>query len=117
MMLIFILVFLTMWIVGGWTMFQKAGQPGWACVIPIYNMIVLVRVARLPAWWVLLAIIPYIGWLFGLVVHVSVANRFGRGVLFGLCMGVLPFVFYPVIGLGNSRYEGDTLAALDDVFA
>ncbi|MBX7127233.1 MAG: signal peptidase I, partial [Cyclobacteriaceae bacterium] len=44
-----------------WKIFEKAGKPGWASLIPIYNIIVLVQIAGKPVWWVLLMFIPLVG--------------------------------------------------------
>ena len=45
-------------IAGLWRVFTKAGKPGWAALIPIYNLIVLLQIAGKPAWWLLLFLIP-----------------------------------------------------------
>src|SRR3982750_1840174 len=44
--------------VGLWKGYVKAGQPGWAILIPIYNLIVLLKIARKPEWWFFLMLIP-----------------------------------------------------------
>ncbi len=51
----FFLVFVVIGIValiGIWKVFAKAGQPGWAVLIPVYNFIILLRIAGLPWYWV-----------------------------------------------------------------
>ena len=45
-------------IAGLWRVFTKAGKPGWAALIPIYNLIVLLQITGKPAWWLLLFLIP-----------------------------------------------------------
>lgn len=52
------LLFLAAVAIGRWKVFEKAGQPGWAAVVPVYNLIVLLRVAQRPLWWVILYPIP-----------------------------------------------------------
>jgi len=42
-----------------WKIFSKAGQPGWAAIIPIYNFIVWCKIVGRPAWWVLLLLICF----------------------------------------------------------
>lgn len=37
-------------LVGMWKMFVKAGKPGWACLIPIYNTIVMLQIVQKPIW-------------------------------------------------------------------
>ena len=45
-------------LVGMWKMFEKAGQPGWGCIIPIYNLYLLTKIAEKPWWWIIMFIIP-----------------------------------------------------------
>ena len=86
-----------------WRVFERAGQPGWAVVVPIYNAVVLLRVARMSAWWVLLLVVPIVNLLVLLVAAVGVAHRFERSAAFGFGLWVLPFVFYPVLALDAGR--------------
>ncbi|MFO0261358.1 MAG: DUF5684 domain-containing protein, partial [Planctomycetota bacterium] len=37
-----------------WIIFTKAGQPGWASLIPFYNLYVMLQIVGKPAWWLLL---------------------------------------------------------------
>jgi hypothetical protein len=84
-------------IVSMWKVFEKAGERGWACLIPIYNFYVLLRIGEQPAWWLLLLFIPFVNFIVVILVMISVANRFGRGAGFGLGLTFLPFVFFPVL--------------------
>jgi len=59
--LIFMLVIAVIFIIGMWKTFVKAGQPGWAAIIPIYNAYILTQIAGRPGWWVLLMLIPLVG--------------------------------------------------------
>lgn len=90
---------------GLWTMFVKAGQPGWAAVIPIYNLYVLFKIAGKSFWWLLLLLVPVVNLVVLFLVTMAVATRFGKGFLFGLGMLFLPFVFYPMLGFGSSTYR------------
>src|SRR5690242_8865837 len=62
-----------------WKVFTKAGKPGWACLIPIYNLIVLLAIAGKPAWWVVLFLIPIVSFVMTILMYVGLANRFGKG--------------------------------------
>ena len=57
--------------IGQWKTFEKAGQPGWAAIIPIYATVMVVQVSKKPMWWVavilLAGIIPFFGGLVALV--------------------------------------------------
>jgi ABC-type sulfate transport system permease subunit len=90
---------------GIWKVFTKAGQPGWAVLIPIYNAYVLCKVAGKSGWWVLLMMIPCVGFIFGILVTVGVAQNFGKGIGFALGLIFLPFIFYPILGFGDASYQ------------
>lgn len=104
-------------LIGMWKTFSKAGQPGWAAIIPIYNLVVLFRVAGQSGWLALtflLNFIPVIGglaWL-GIVIwnHVNVSKRFGHGVGFALGLVFLAPIFWLILGFGSSKYVGDQAA-------
>jgi len=90
-------------IIGLWKVFTKAGKPGWAAIVPIYNMIVLLEIAGKPLWWFILLIIPGVNFIALLFVSLAIAARFGKGTGFGLGLWLLPFIFYPILGFGDSR--------------
>lgn len=115
-MFVFALVGLVV-LVGMWKTFSKAGQPGWAAIIPIYNLVVLFRIAGQSGWLALtflLNFIPVVGvlaWL-GIVIwnHVNVSKRFGHGVGFALGLVFLAPIFWLILGFGSSKYVGDQAA-------
>ena len=92
-------------IAGVWKTFTKAGEPGWAAIIPIYNVIVLCRIAGKPEWWVLLFLIPIVNFVVAILVAVGVAENFGKSALFGLGLAFLGFIFYPILGFGDAQYR------------
>jgi len=91
-------------IVSMWKVFSKAGQPGWAILIPIYNFYVLCKVAAKPGWWVILMFIPVVNFVIGILVALGVAQQFGKGAGFGVGLIFLPFIFYPILAFGNATY-------------
>src|SRR5215468_3252945 len=91
---------------GMWKVFQKAGKPGWAAIIPIYNLIVLLQITGKPLWWIILYLIPFVNLVVLVLVSLELAKRFGKGVGFGIGIALLPFIFYPVLGFGPDRYLG-----------
>lgn len=93
-------------IAGIWKVFTKAGRPGWACLVPIYNVIVLLQIAGRPGWWLLLMFIPFVNIIVSFVVVMDIAKAFGKGAGFGLGLFFLGFVFYPILGFGDAQYEG-----------
>jgi hypothetical protein len=107
--LVFLVVYLgiiVLAIAGLWATFTKAGKPGWACIIPIYNVIVLLEIVGRPIWWFLLFFIPLVNLIIAILVNLDLAKAFGKGAGFGLGLIFLPFIFYPILGFGDARYQG-----------
>lgn len=94
-----------------WKVFSKAGQPGWAAIIPIFNMYVLCKVAGRPGWWVILMLIPLVNFIILIIVSIDVAKNFGKGAGFGIGLFLLPFIFYPILGFGSAQYQGGGASA------
>ena len=93
-------------IAGFWKVFTKAGEAGWQSIIPIWNIIVLLRIVGRPAWWVILFIIPLVNIVISLIVALNLAKSFGKGGGFGVGLWLLSFIFYPVLGFGSATYVG-----------
>ncbi|MBW8884453.1 MAG: signal peptidase I [Planctomycetia bacterium] len=98
-------------IAGLWGVFAKAGKPGWAAIIPIYNAIVLLEIAGKPLWWIILFFIPCVNIVIAILVAMDVAKNFGKGAGFGLGLAFLPFIFYPILGFSDARYQPVVAAA------
>ena len=93
-----------LWIVALWKIFSKAGQPGWAAIVPIYNYIVWCKIVGRPAWWVLLLLICFP--IFYIILSIDLAKSFGKGVGFGIGLILLPFIFALILGFGSAQYQG-----------
>jgi hypothetical protein len=89
-----------------WKVFAKAGQPGWACLIPIYNLYVLCKIAGRPGWWLLLMLIPLVNFVIIIILCIDIAKSFGNGAGFGLGLAILGFIFWPILGFGSAQYQG-----------
>jgi len=109
--LIIYLAIVVLVIAGLWKVFAKAGQPGWAILIPIYNLYVLLQIVGRPAWWLLLFIVPLVNLVVAIMVAIDVAKAFGKGTGFGLGLAFLGPIFYPILGFGGSTYQGAPNAA------
>lgn len=106
--IVFLLMYLAMIVLviaGMWTTFAKAGKPGWAAIVPIYNIIVLLEIVGKPLWWIVLFLVPCVNFVMPIVVGLEVAKVFGKGQGFGLGLGFLPFIFYPILGFGDAKYH------------
>jgi hypothetical protein len=112
-MLIFMVVFiLTIFIVGivmvisMWKIFEKADKPGWACLVPIYNNMVMAEIGGKESWFGLLPMIPYIGVIWSIWIQNRLSKSFGKEVGFTLGMIFLPLIFFPILAFGSAEYVG-----------
>ncbi|MFP4527309.1 MAG: DUF5684 domain-containing protein [Candidatus Kapaibacterium sp.] len=105
-MFIIWLAIVVLMIAGMWKIFEKAGKPGWAAIIPIYNMIVLLEIIDRPLWWIILLFIPIVNIVFGILITIELAKSFGKDMAYAIGMILLPFIFYPMLGFGDAQFEG-----------
>ena len=108
MMVYLVILFIcVMCIAGLWRVFVKAGQPGWACLIPIYSNVVMARIAGLPIWTVLLLFVPFIGAFVGIYTIHRMFAAFGKSVIWtiGMFTPAAPFLFL-ALGFGDAQYQG-----------
>jgi len=87
-----------------WKVFTKAGQPGWASLIPIYNTYIMLKMAGKPGWWLLLLLIPFVNLIFAIILVIAIAERFGKGVGFALGMIFLSLIFWAILAFGDAKY-------------
>jgi hypothetical protein len=105
MMFVYLALFVIT-VIGLWKVFEKAGKPGWAAIIPIYNIIVLLEIVGKPAWWVILFLIPIVGFIMWIIVANQLSISFGQGIGITILLIFLSFVGFMVIGFGSARYLG-----------
>lgn len=98
------LIAFVLFVVSGWKVFEKANQPGWASIVPIYNFVVLLHVVRKPIWWVILSFVPIVNIVVSIIVAHELAKAFGKGVGFTIGLIILPIIFLPVLGFGKATY-------------
>ena len=98
---------------GMWKVFTKAGEKGWKCIIPIYNLVILFRISGLSPWIIfgyLASIIPFVGWIVCLGITIyqcnSLAKSFGKDVGYTIGLVLLPTIFYLILGFGKAEYVG-----------
>jgi hypothetical protein len=89
-----------------WKIFVKAGQPGWAGIIPFYNWWVMLKIVGRPGWWFILFLIPIVNIVILIIVYNDLSKSFGKGVGFTLGMIFLGFIFFPILAFGPARYLG-----------
>jgi hypothetical protein len=98
-------------IAGLWKIFTKAGKPGWAAIIPIYNTYIICKIAGKPGWWVLLLMIPFVNIIFAILLMVELARSFGKGIGYAVGLILLNVIFIPMLGFGDAAYQGAPAAA------
>lgn len=106
------LIFAILIIAGMWRMFVKAGKPGWAAIIPIYNIYVLLQIVGRPGWWLILFFIPFLNIIIALIVSIDLAKSFDKSAAWGI---ILLFIFnaigYLILGFGDASYKGPAAAS------
>ena len=98
-------------IVCQWKVYVKAGKPGWASLIPIYNIVVLLEIVRKPIWWLVLMLIPVVNVVIAILIMIELAKVFGKDGGFTVGLILLPIVFYPILAFGDAQYIGDQTEA------
>lgn len=99
------LVIAIVMIVALWKVFTKAGKPGWASLIPIYNAYVMLIIAGKPGWWLILMFIPVANIVVAILAAIGLAQNFGKGGGFAAGLILLPVIFYPILAFGASEYQ------------
>lgn len=105
-MFIFITILVIITIAAQWRIYEKAGKPGWAAIIPIYNIIVLMEIIGKPWWWLLLLLFPPTTLIFAIWSINLLSKSFGQGVGFTIGLLLVGIIFYPMLAFGNYEYKG-----------
>ncbi len=87
-----------------WKVYTKAGKPGWAAIIPIYNLVVLLQIAHKPLWWIVMFLIPVVNFIFLILLYIELAKSFGKSGGFAAGLIFLGIIFFPILGFGSSEY-------------
>ena len=104
--IIFYVLIIVLNIAAMWKVFEKAGKPGWAAIIPIYNLIVLVEIIGKPIWWFLLMIFPCTSLIFVIWAYNLLAKSFGKSEGFTVGLVLLNPIFMCILGFGDAVYLG-----------
>lgn len=101
----FYLAVLVLTFIIAWKVYEKAGKPGWAAIVPIYNIIVLLEIVGKPMWWVILFFIPIVNLIVSILVYIELAKRFGQGIGFAIGLLLLPVIFMAILAFGGAQYQ------------
>jgi hypothetical protein len=101
------LIFVVILIAAMWKIYVKAGKPGWAAIIPIYNIWVLMEIIGRPGWWLILFFIPFVNFVISIIVAIDLAKVFGKSAVYGIVLlwffNVIGFL---MLGFGDAKYQG-----------
>lgn len=102
---VFWLIWLVLILVAGWKMYVKAGQQGWVSLIPIINILGLLKIVHRPWWWILLMLIPFVNFVVAIIIMLDLAKAFAHGVGMALLLILLTPIGYLMLGFGGSQYQ------------
>ncbi|MFC2080184.1 DUF5684 domain-containing protein [Bacteroidota bacterium] len=112
MLIVIYIALVVLYLVSMWKVFTKAGKPGWAILIPIYDIIVLLEIVGKPWWWLLLIMfVPVANVIFAIWMLNLLSLSFGKTAGFTLGLLFLSPIFIPILGLGKAEYKGPAGAA------
>ncbi|MBA4384021.1 MAG: signal peptidase I [Anaerolinea sp.] len=94
-----------------WKIYVKAGKPGWAAIVPIYNILVQLEIVGRPWWYLLLLLVPVVNIVIGIMILFDLAKVFGKGTGFGFGLLFLSFIFIPILAFGDAQYQAPVVAA------
>lgn len=107
-LMVFLLALTVLTIVAKWKINTKAGQPGWACLIPVYNLYVELRIAGMSPLWLLALLACGVGYVIPWIIcQIKTAERFGQGVGFGIGLILLNQIFVLILAFGSSKYVAE----------
>ncbi len=97
-------------IAGMWKTFEKAGKPGWAAIIPIYNIYIMIEIVGKPTIWLLWLLIPCVNIVFMVWLYNLISKSYGKEEGFTVGLILLGFIFWPILGFGSAKYLGPSAA-------
>lgn len=103
---VFIIILVILEVVGRWKMYEKAGEPGWASLIPFYSSYELYKIGWGHGWYFLIGYIPIVGVVFSIMLSIKLARAYGMGTGFAVGLILLPSIFHMILGFGDSTYYG-----------
>ena len=102
---IYLLVILVLLIIPMWKIYAKAGKPGWASIVPIYNVLVMLEIVQKPWWWIFMFCIPIVNIVFLIMMYDALSKAFGQSSGFTVGLILLSFIFLPILGYGSATYQ------------
>ena len=97
---LFVLLFVSLWKV-----FTKAGQPGWTSLIPLFNILILLKIVNKPLWWFLLLFVPIVNLVIFFIIYDRLSKSFGKGIGYTLGLLFFGYIFLPLLAFGSAEYK------------
>jgi hypothetical protein len=111
--LVLLLAVVFLCVVPMWKIYTKAEQPGWAVLVPIYSIIVLLQIVRKPLWWIVMFFIPVANLVFLIMTYHELSKAFGKDIGTTLGLLFLPIIFVPILGYGDAKYQWPTVMEVE----
>ena len=108
---IVILAVVVLSIAAWWMVFTKAGEAGWKSIIPIWNLLVILKIVGRDWWWIILMFIPVVNLIIWIIIALDLAKSFGRGVGFAIGLIIFPYIWGLILGFGSDAYRGPAAKA------
>ena len=102
---ILVLVIAVIMIVANWKIYTKAGKPGWASIVPFYNMYVMYEIAGMNGWMFLLTFIPIVNIVIQIMLYLNLSKKFGKSTGFAIGLILLNPIFLLLLAFGNAEYN------------
>ena len=97
-------------LVAMWKIFEKAGKPGWAAIVPVYNIVVLFQIVGLNPLLIILLLIPVVNFVampvLTILSYVKLAKVFGKSGGYAVGLIFLGVVFLPMLAFSDAEYQG-----------
>ena len=103
---VFCLVMFVFFAIVQWKIFTKAGEPGWAALIPIYQVMILSKICGRGEMFGLLLFVPCVGIVIAFMLVFDLAKVFGKDTGFAIGLLFLGIIFYPILAFGSAEYVG-----------
>ncbi|MBP8002708.1 MAG: signal peptidase I [Chloroflexi bacterium] len=98
-----------------WKIFTKAGKPGWAAIIPIYNFVIYLEIVGRPLWFIVLFFIPFVNFIALILLMLDLAASFGKDMIYAILLILFPYVMLLVLAFSDAQYVGP-MAAKNPIF-
>lgn len=103
--LLFYIALMVLILASLWIVFTKAGEEGWKAIIPIYNLIVFLKIIDRPIWWIIFFFIPCANIIVMVITAMDLAENFGKTKGWGIGMlAILGIIGYPILAFSDAKY-------------